>query len=271
MYHRQAYEVDGRHRFWGGLALGVVGGGKTLAAEELRAAGRARIDLVYGAPVSDLDVDEAGAVRGVLLGDGRRCRSRAVVLGSGGFQADPGMRARYLGKAWSKAKVRGTRHNAGDGLRMALAAGAARAGDWASCHSVAWDADAPASGDHELTNRHTKQSYPLGIIVNSAGERFFDEGADFRNYTYARLGAAIIVDKERAAAGLAWCAIAPENMATGKWITHGPGPPGSIPPPAPPEASAGDQPGSAEAGWLASSSAAIPTRHLVAHRGALCV
>ena len=192
MYHRQAYEVDGRHRFWGGLALGVVGGGKTLAAEELRAAGRARIDLVYGAPVSDLDVDEAGAVRGVLLGDGRRCRSRAVVLGSGGFQADPGMRARYLGEAWSKAKVRGTRHNAGDGLRMALAAGAARAGDWASCHSVAWDADAPASGDHEPTNRHTKQSYPLGIIVNSAGERFFDEGADFRNYTYARLGAAII-------------------------------------------------------------------------------
>ena len=56
------------------------------------------------------------------------------------------------------------------------------------------------------------------------------------------------LDKERAAAGLAWCAIAPENMATGKWITHGPGPPGSIPPPAPPEASAGDQPGSAEAG-----------------------
>ena len=39
---------------------------------------------------------------------------------------------------------------------------------------------------------HTKQWYPLGIIVNDAGKRFFDEGADFRNYTYARLGAAII-------------------------------------------------------------------------------
>ena len=45
-------------------------------------------------------------------------------------------------------------------------------------------------GNRELTNRLTRQSYPLGIIVNRDGERFVDEGADFRNYTYARYGAA---------------------------------------------------------------------------------
>ena len=58
MYHRQAYEVDGRHRFWGGLALGVAGGGKTLVAQELRAVQRASVDVVYGEPVTDLDIDE---------------------------------------------------------------------------------------------------------------------------------------------------------------------------------------------------------------------
>src|SRR5262249_50741633 len=44
----------------------------------------------------------------------------------------------------------------------------------------------------ELTNQLTRQSYPLGIVVNRRGERFVDEGADFRNYTYARYGAQIL-------------------------------------------------------------------------------
>lgn len=51
---------------------------------------------------------------------------------------------------------------------------------------------APPSGDRELTNLLTKQSYPLGLIVNTRGERFVDEGADYRNYTYAKYGAAIL-------------------------------------------------------------------------------
>ena len=46
--------------------------------------------------------------------------------------------------------------------------------------------------NRELTNRLTRQSYPLGIIVNPSGEPFLDEGADFRNYTYAKYGMAIL-------------------------------------------------------------------------------
>lgn len=38
----------------------------------------------------------------------------------------------------------------------------------------------------------TKQSYPLSIVVNKEGRRFIDEGDDFRNYTYAKYGAAIL-------------------------------------------------------------------------------
>ncbi|MDQ4117007.1 MAG: FAD-binding protein, partial [Actinomycetota bacterium] len=66
-------------------------------------------------------------------------------------------------------------------------------GDWASCHSVAWDAGAPPrGGNRDLTNQLTRQSYPIGIVVNVEGRRFLDEGADFRNYTYAKYGREIL-------------------------------------------------------------------------------
>ncbi|HEY8583529.1 MAG TPA: FAD-dependent tricarballylate dehydrogenase TcuA [Capillimicrobium sp.] len=192
MYHRQAYPLgDGRQRFWGGLAIGVVGGGKALVHEQLRAASETGVTVIYDAPAARL-LRSGGAITGVELADGSVCEAGAVVLACGGFQADPEMRVEHLGPAWRDAKLRGTAQNTGDGLRMALEAGAATAGDWGSCHAVAWDAASPPTGDRELTNRFTKQSYPLGITVNLAGERFVDEGADFRNYTYASLGAAII-------------------------------------------------------------------------------
>ena len=89
--------------------------------------------------------------------------------------------------------MRGTPLNTGDLLTAALAAGAAPYGDWSSCHSVAWDAWHPANeGNRELTNQLTRSGYPLGIVVNARGERFLDEGADFRNYTYAKYGARIL-------------------------------------------------------------------------------
>jgi tricarballylate dehydrogenase len=61
------------------------------------------------------------------------------VLACGGFEANAEWRARYLGPGWELAKVRGTRFNVGDGLRMALAIGAMPTGQWSGSHSVAWD------------------------------------------------------------------------------------------------------------------------------------
>ena len=67
-------------------------------------------------------------------------------------------------------------------------------GNWAGAHAVQWDAHHGCGdgGDHLVTNRLTRQSYPLGILVNAEGERFVDEGADFRNYTYASYGRAVL-------------------------------------------------------------------------------
>lgn len=79
---------------------------------------------------------------------------------------------------------------------MAQRAGAALHGDWGGCHSTCWDANASMdTGDRVLSNRLTKSGYPLGIVVNADGDRFVDEGEDFRNYTYAKFGREILKQK----------------------------------------------------------------------------
>jgi len=80
---------------------------------------------------------------------------------------------------------------------MAQAIGAKLVGDWRGCHSTCWDANAPTNaGDRKLSNQFTKSGYPLGIMVNINGERFVDEGQDFRNYTYAKIGKQILLQPE---------------------------------------------------------------------------
>ena len=111
-----------------------------------------------------------------------------MVLAAGGFEADP-ERRRRISAAWDIAIVRGTPTTPARCSTWRSTAGRRADGDWSGAHSVAWDAGAPAQGASCLTNQLTRQSYPLGIVVNSAGERFLDEGADFRNYTYAKYGA----------------------------------------------------------------------------------
>ncbi|MGO4421601.1 FAD-dependent oxidoreductase, partial [Streptomyces sp. MCAF7] len=176
MYHRQAYEVDGRHRFWGGLAVGVAGGGgKGMIEQHLAAAERTGVHVRFDAPVIRLATASDGTVNGVVLAGGEVLESRAVVLAAGGFEADPQMRAAHLGPGWDLALVRGTPYNTGADIRMALDAGAQAYGHWSGGHAVAWDAGARPTGDRELTNQLTRGGYPFGIVVNTDGRRFVDE------------------------------------------------------------------------------------------------
>ena len=196
MYERQAYErPDGSYLFWGGLHVGNVGGGEGMMADHTRVARELGTAIRYASPATKLLVD-GGRVTGVVVNgqDGEyTIEADSVILTAGGFEADPLLRREYLGEGWENAKVRGTPFNTGDMIRAALDAGAARGGDWNTCHSVQWDAFTPQNeSNRELTNRLTRQSYPLGIIVNRNGERFLDEGADFRNYTYAKYGKEIL-------------------------------------------------------------------------------
>ena len=193
-YGRQAFRIDGRFRFWGGLAVETWGGGPGLVENLRTRCRREGIDILYESRAVSL-VEEGGTVLGVVArgADGLfTARSRAIVLACGGFESNAEWRTRYLGPGWDLARVRGTRFNAGDGIRMALEAGAMSYGNWSGCHAVAWDRNAPEFGDLSVGDNFQKHSYPFGIIVNARGERFVDEGADFRNYTYARYGRAVL-------------------------------------------------------------------------------
>jgi tricarballylate dehydrogenase len=194
IYGRQAFNVGGRYKFWGGMTVEVVGGGPGVISFLSKAAEREGADIRYGARAIGLEL-RAGAVRGVHVREGTRetlIECDAVVLAAGGFQANAEWRARYLGPGWDLAKVRGTSYNTGDGIRMALEAGASSAGHWSGCHAVQWDLNAPEFGDLSVGDGFQKHSYPWGIVVNADGKRFLDEGADFRNYTYAMYGRRVL-------------------------------------------------------------------------------
>ena len=189
LYGRQSFEVDGKVRFWGGLTVEAWGGGPGLVDSLTRIATALGVDVRYGVRATGLATNPRGLeVRcgsDVIHGD-------AVVLACGGFESNPAWRTRYLGPPWDLAKVRGTRFNTGDGIRMAVDIGAATRGNYSGCHAVGWDMNAPEVGDLEVGDNFQKHSYPFGSMVNSSGERFVDEGEDFRNYTYARYGREVL-------------------------------------------------------------------------------
>jgi tricarballylate dehydrogenase len=194
MYKRQAFRIDGRFRFWGGLTVEAWGGGEGLVEMLHKAVTDNNIDVLYGARATSLIADDDG-VHGVNIkrrGKSEQLRAKSVILACGGFESNAEWRTRYLGPGWDLAKVRGTRFNTGDGIRMALDIGAVPHGNWSGCHSVGWDRNAPEFGDLAVGDGFQKHSYPFGIMVNATGKRFVDEGADFRNYTYAKYGSVVL-------------------------------------------------------------------------------
>jgi tricarballylate dehydrogenase len=194
MYGRQAFRVDGRFKFWGGLTVEAWGGGPSLVAA-LHGAARTRgIAIAYESRAKALIADDDG-VHGVRVrhqGKTVDIHATSVVLAAGGFQANTEWRTKYLGPGWELAKVRGTRFNTGDGIRMALDIGAMPTGNWSGCHSVGWDRNASEFGDLDVGDNFQKHSYPFGIMLNANGERFVDEGADVFSYTYARYGRIVL-------------------------------------------------------------------------------
>ncbi len=195
IYGRQAFKIDGKFKFWGGLTVESIGGGPGLVDSLTQGCTRRGITVEYEARVTRLTTDGRD-VTGVVVrragGVPETIDAKAVVIAAGGFEANPEWRTRYLGPGWEIAKVRGTRFNTGDGIRMALDIGAAPYGNWSGCHAVGWDQNAPEFGDLAVGDQFQKHSYPFGIMVNADGKRFVDEGADFRNYTYAKYGAEIM-------------------------------------------------------------------------------
>ncbi|ROV99095.1 hypothetical protein VMCG_06607 [Cytospora schulzeri] len=198
-FNRQAYKIGDRYKFWGGMCLKTQDGGKGLMEDHRNAAEKMGVCVEYEIAAKSIKTNPVtGAFESLQAvkkdGSTFTIKAKTVILAAGGFEANPRMRAQYLGHGWDLGHVRGTPYNTGEVLEIAIRdLGAKQAGHWSGCHSVAWDADSPANtGDRETSNEFTKSGYPLGITVNRTGERFFDEGSDIRNYTYAKFGKAIL-------------------------------------------------------------------------------
>jgi len=177
----------------GTIPVSARGGGHGLQQMHFQHVESRGIETLYSARALELSQDQSGAVDGALISTPtgkQRIRSKAVVLACGGFESNPEMRARYLGQNWDLVKVRGTRYNTGDGIKMATDIGASPFGHWSGCHASVIDAEAAAV--EAATDESTRYSYPYSIMVNMNGERFVDEGEDFQVYTYAKTGRRIL-------------------------------------------------------------------------------
>jgi tricarballylate dehydrogenase len=193
-YGRQSALVNGRRKFFGRMPIEVSGGGAGLVQFLDKAALRDGASIHYETRVKSLIFD-GERVAGVMASQHGRSvafHAKAVVLACGGFEANAEMRTRYLGPGWELAKVRGSRFNQGDGLKMALDAGAAPHGNWSGAHATGWDLNAPEFGDVNVGDQFQKHSYIFGLLINAHGRRFVDEGADFHSFTYAKYGGEVL-------------------------------------------------------------------------------
>lgn len=193
IYSRQSFKVDGKNKFWGGLTVEVSGGGLGLMQSLYAwAEQKTAIAFRYGARAVGLSQNDSGwSIEVEEDGKSNTIAARTVVMATGGFHANLQWRSMYLGPNWDLAKVRGSRYNTGDGISLALRAGAIAHGNWTGCHAVFYDLNAPAFGDINLLNQQ-KNYFSLGIVVNAEGQRFVDEGSDFRNYIYSGMGAKVL-------------------------------------------------------------------------------
>lgn len=194
-YDNQSFKIEDRIQFWGGLPIKTVDKGIGLMRSLFNRCEEIGIDVWYKAQGTEL-IETAGAVTGIIVnkeGQVIEVQAKAVVLACGSFEANQKDREKFIGKQWGEAIVRGTEFNTGDGIEMALKVGAIRAGQTDGCHSIGTDANVPKVGDFEKPGDiYKKHSYPYSIMLNQNGERFVDEGADFRNYTYAKYGKEIL-------------------------------------------------------------------------------
>lgn len=151
--------------------LAPIGGGLALVETLSRRAKELGVTFAYESAVRELVVED-GVVTGVVAAtrEGHATHTGVVVLACGGYEGNAEMMARYHG---AKATIcrpvaRGGNYNKGEGIEMALAAGAATAGNFSLFHAEPID---PRSGDPEAAI----MAFTYGVLVNVHGRRFVDE------------------------------------------------------------------------------------------------
>ncbi len=188
----KSYGVRFQPSLGGTLHLGrtnafFLGGGKALMNTYYAAAETLGIRVLYNAEVTELNLCNGKFESGSMLLDGQPAefRAKVLVVASGGFESN----LEWLEEAWGPAArnfiIRGTPYNRGRVLKLLLNQGAEQIGDPTQCHAVAIDGRAPKFDGGIVTRL---DCVPLGIVVNTNVERFYDEGEDLWPKRYAIWG-----------------------------------------------------------------------------------
>lgn len=178
-----------------------LGGGKALVNAYYNAAEDLGVRVVYEAKVKHVVIENKKfqAVQVMLDGAEQTISGKAVVLASGGFQADLDWLARAWGPAARNFLIRGTPYNRGEVLRDMLDAGAESVGDPTQCHAVAIDGRAPKYDGGIVTRL---DCVPFAVVVNKDGQRFYNEGEDVWPKRYAIWGRLVAAQPDQVAYAL---------------------------------------------------------------------
>ena len=170
--------------------LFMLGGGKAMINAYYDAASRLGVQVAYESEVRELKVRDGEFLSALALLKGalHEVKAKAIVIASGGFEANIPWLKEYWGDAADNFVIRGTKHNQGQMLKELLKHGAKPVGDPRGCHAVAVDARAPKFDGGIVTRL---DSVPFGIVVNKEVKRFYDEGEDFWPKRYAIWGGLI--------------------------------------------------------------------------------
>ncbi len=199
----KSYGVRFQPSLGGTLHLGrtnafFLGGGKALMNSYYAAAEARGIRVFYNAEVTALTIRDGKFESGEMLLNGRPAefRAKALVAASGGFESN----LEWLEEAWGPAArnfiIRGTPYNRGRVLKLLLNQGVEQIGDPTQCHAVAIDGRAPKFDGGIVTRL---DCVPLGIVVNSHAERFYDEGEDLWPKRYAIWGRLVAQQQDQIA------------------------------------------------------------------------
>ena len=195
MYSRQAFKHDGKFVFWGGLALEAWGGGPGLVEGLFNALEKNGIEVAYEARGEKLIADDDG-VHGVVANvEGKTTDDpvpRRSCWPAAGSRPMPRCAPAISAPAGTSPRCAAPASTPAAASRWRSRSARCRTATGRAATRSAGTTTRPEFGDLAVGDNFQKHSYPFAIMVNADGERFCDEGADFRNYTYAKYGREIL-------------------------------------------------------------------------------
>ena len=173
-----------------GRADSVVGKGARLAPALRKAVRKAKIPILYQTTVDDICFSNGsvGGVRVRTKTGAKKIPCKAVVMATGGFQANRKMVTEHIGKGAHRLVLRGYQQSTGDGHRMASKLGALLVGMEGYHGGIIHYGYKKFPEVGEEKGMRSVKKYEPGILVNRLGKRFVDEGEDTADKTYAKFG-----------------------------------------------------------------------------------